>query len=195
MKRVLLFVGLFLSFSFVTACQVQRNMIQAVPTNTGELISQEIKPTPTQIISSTRLAAAADKEDDNEKTADFYASVDGRPTASGSIDDPWDLQTALDHPDPVQPGDTIWLRGGVYVGEFQIHLKGEPGKPVVLRQYPGERAILSGEGLMLDIQDTYWADLWGFEIAALENTRDPENRPVWGFGVRTHQGLPSNHIR
>lgn len=39
-------------------------------------------------------------------------------------------------------GDTLLLPGGVYPGKFQIDLRGEPGRPVVIRSVPGETAIL-----------------------------------------------------
>ena len=35
----------------------------------------------------------------------------GTSTASGTVDNPWDLQTALSSK-PVQPGDTIYLHKG-----------------------------------------------------------------------------------
>ncbi len=45
---------------------------------------------------------------------DYYVAPNGSPSGNGSINNPWDLQTALDQPAAVQPGDTIWLRGGTY---------------------------------------------------------------------------------
>src|SRR5437773_4960262 len=44
----------------------------------------------------------------------FYVSPTGSGSSSGTISSPWDLQTALNHPVAVKPGDTIWLRAGVY---------------------------------------------------------------------------------
>ena len=46
--------------------------------------------------------------------ADFYVSPTGTPRGNGSLKNPWDLQTALNQPPVVHPGDTIWLRGGEY---------------------------------------------------------------------------------
>lgn len=125
----------------------------------------------------------------------FYVAPNGSPSGDGSVNRPWDLQTALDHPSRVQAGDTIWLRGGNYIGQFTVHLKGSQGKPIVVRQYPGERAILQETGLILDIQDTWYVDFWGFEMKSNNNPRDPETRPLWGFGVRVYQGLSSHHVR
>jgi hypothetical protein len=118
--------------------------------------------------------------------AQFYVAPDGLPGNDGSINNPWDLQTALDHPAAVQPGDTIWLRGGVYFGNpaagpdqpagFISHLQGTAEKPVIVRQFPGERAILDGgnrphpvsmdsnfDSFTLGVLGSYvW--FWGFEI-------------------------------
>jgi hypothetical protein len=57
---------------------------------------------------------------------------------------PWDLQTALLQPSAVHAGDTIWLRGGRYVGTFRSSLTGTSAAPIKVRQYPGERATLDG---------------------------------------------------
>src|SRR6185369_4509588 len=89
-------------------------------------------------------------------TAQFYVSPAGNPNGSGSITSPWDLQTALNHPAIVQPGDTIWLRGGSYrhlpqglsPGNggyiFYSRLVGTAANPIIVRGFPGERAILDG---------------------------------------------------
>lgn len=62
----------------------------------------------------------------------------------GSSTNPWDLQTALGHPSVVQPGDRIWIRGGVYNGKFTSHLSGSSAAPITVCSYPGEWAVLDG---------------------------------------------------
>jgi hypothetical protein len=67
----------------------------------------------------------------------------------------------------VKPGDTIWVHGGVYNGVFTSTLNGSPDKPIVVRQYPGERATLDNvdglEGFVLFVKGSYtW--YWGLEI-------------------------------
>ncbi|MEO8097249.1 MAG: chitobiase/beta-hexosaminidase C-terminal domain-containing protein [Acidobacteriota bacterium] len=104
--------------------------------------------------------------------ADFYVSPTGRAQGAGSIQDPWDLKTALAHPAVVKPGDSIWLRGGTYVGMFTSVLKGNASSPIIVRQYPGERATLDaatpnaqiGTNVhTLNVQGEYtW--YWGFEV-------------------------------
>jgi hypothetical protein len=81
---------------------------------------------------------------------DFYVSPDGGPNGNGKLRKPWDLDTALNRPPKVKPGDTIWLRGGVYSGTatsgFKCFLSGTPDAPITIRNYPGERAIIDRGG-------------------------------------------------
>ncbi len=80
--------------------------------------------------------------------ADYYAATTGAPSGDGSFSDPWDLQTALNGGSPhatVQPGDTVWVRGGVYIAPFSVWLKGAPSQPIVVRNHDGERVILDGQ--------------------------------------------------
>jgi hypothetical protein len=76
--------------------------------------------------------------------ADFYVAPTGTRSGTGSLTSPWDLQTALSQPSAVRAGDTIWLRGGRYVGTFRSALTGTAAAPIKVRQYPGERATLDG---------------------------------------------------
>ena len=105
--------------------------------------------------------------------AGWYASPSGSSTGDGSRR-PWDLQTALSGGQgKVQPGDTIWLRGGMYDGTFRSTLTGSAAAPIVVRQYRGERATLDGAsatGANLTI-DGAWTVFWGFEVTNLSPAR------------------------
>ena len=98
---------------------------------------------------------------------DFYVSPTASSNGNGTIGNPWKLQKALDQPGAVDPGDTIWLRGGTYTGRFVSNLNGSSSAPIVVRQYPGERAKIDGNygGNLptLEIHGVY-AWYWGFEI-------------------------------
>jgi Viral BACON domain len=101
--------------------------------------------------------------------AQHYVAPNGSSSGDGSIGRPWDLQTALNQPAAVQPGDTIWLRNGTYgngVTQFASALTGTTSQPIVVRQYPGERATIAGE-LTVNGSDAWY---WGFEVA---NTTAP----------------------
>src|SRR5262245_35124556 len=98
---------------------------------------------------------------------DFYVTPAGTADGDGTMQNPWSLQKALSNSPTARPGDTIWLRAGTYTGNWTNRLKGEPGKPIVVRQYPGERVILDGNGSgktpTLTVVGAYtW--FWGFEI-------------------------------
>lgn len=94
----------------------------------------------------------------------YYVEIPPYGTSAGNGTDsaPWDLATALagGHGHALQPGDTVWIRIGTYVGSFQTHLAGQPGNPIVFRGYPGERATINGS-LAAEGSDLTF---WGFEI-------------------------------
>jgi parallel beta-helix repeat protein len=116
----------------------------------------------------------------------FYVSPSGRPSGNGSLGNPWDLRTALSHPGSVQPGDVIWLRGGTYRGSFISMLTGASYAPITVRQYPGERATLDGNGATdntLVIQNP-WTIFWGFEVTNSDPSRPPiQNSRVTGVEI------------
>jgi hypothetical protein len=84
----------------------------------------------------------------------YYAAPNGSRAGDGSRGRPWDLATALAGgrgpgragAARVEPGDTIWVRGGIYRGPFRSTVHGEEGAPVVVRAVPGERAVIDGRG-------------------------------------------------
>jgi hypothetical protein len=107
--------------------------------------------------------------------AEWYVAPNGTAQGDGSKHSPWNLQAALDQPASVQPGDTIWLRGGTYQGVFISKLKGSPGRPIRVRQYPNERVTLDANGINKavlsigltkykreEVNTNTW--YWGFEI-------------------------------
>jgi Right handed beta helix region len=105
----------------------------------------------------------ADRSADDDQV--FYVSPNGSPSGDGSFTNPWDLATALAGPAAVTPGSTIWLRGGLYTNPvdprgFASTLVGTADAPIVVRQYPGERATVTN---ILFVTGAYtW--FWGFEV-------------------------------
>lgn len=103
---------------------------------------------------------------------EWYVAPEGDPLGEGTLDSPWNLTTALSggpSRTEVKPGDTVWLRGGSYVGNFVSTLTGTPEAPIMVRQFPGERAILdrgsvsSAKQPALKVRGA-WVWYWGFEI-------------------------------
>lgn len=78
-------------------------------------------------------------------------------TRDGSINKPYQLHDALTTW-RIKPGHTIYLRGGVYAGEFTNSLVGTAEQPITICPYPNETAIIDGS---LDINGAYtiWRDL------------------------------------
>jgi len=90
-------------------------------------------------------------------TADYYVAPDGKPGNAGSKDSPWDLATAISGGRKIEPGSTIWVRGGTYTGKFQARLAGTEAAPIQLRGVAGERAVLLNCGMQVDQGSDY---LW-----------------------------------
>ncbi len=131
----------------------------------------------------------------NAAAADHFVAWNGTSAGSGSISSPWDLQTALSQPATVQPGDTIWVRGGTYHAPtsngFSSYLNGTASSPIIVRNYNAERATMDGFGteFVLGVYGSYtW--FWGLEIMD-SNTKRTSTTPGSGaepnaFGVAVY---------
>jgi len=99
--------------------------------------------------------------------AGYYVSPNGSIAGDGTATRPWDLVTALAGAGGrIKPGDTVWVRGGTYRGAFASNLRGTATAPIVVRQYPGERATIDVNGFTNDaltVTGSYGI-YWGFEI-------------------------------
>jgi hypothetical protein len=105
---------------------------------------------------------------------DYFVSPTASASGDGSGGNPWRLQTALNHPAAVRPGDTIWLRGGTYAGTYTSYLTGTSAAPIIVRQYPNERAKLDGgnsNGMPILRIGGGHAWYWGFEIMSSDPDR------------------------
>ncbi len=123
--------------------------------------------------------------------ANWYTSPTG--TGNGTLASPFALQTALSS-SLIQPGDTIWLLGGTYSGNFTASLNGTATAPIIVRNYMGQRATLDGTGcgaLVLSANGTYtW--FWGLEVLDSVGPRlstGPGVCKAFGIGV---YGGPGN---
>lgn len=125
----------------------------------------------------------------------YFVSPDGSPSNDGSKARPWSLQYVLDGPEEIQPGSTVWLLGGTYMGPFASNIDGREGAPVNIRAVPGERVTLTSDTLVIDIQESSYVNFWGIEITAVENLRDPIDRERSAYGVRVHQAKQSHNIK
>ena len=99
----------------------------------------------------------------------YHVKTTGTSAGDGSIDNPWNLQTALNHPSKVKPGDTIWIHEGIYTGVFTSELKGSQSAPIIVRPLHDNEVILDGNtglnvGSVLVINGRY---TWFFGLTIL----------------------------
>jgi len=131
---------------------------------------------------------------------DFWVSPKGNARGTGEFKNPWDLQTALNQSGQVMPGDTIWLREGIYRGMFTSNLNGTAPSPIIVRNYAGERATIDRAGADATGQAALTVNgcfvwFWGLEIT---NSYPDRSRTspftgtvkAWrGPGVYVQQGI------
>lgn len=121
--------------------------------------------------------------------AEFFASPEGTATGNGSKESPWTIAAALAHPSALKPGDTLYLRGGTYAGQFRSTLAGNANAPIVVRSYGFEKAVFDGAlapdpnqsmrgALLIQGQHTWYRD---FEVTNSYPTRIYERARCSGF--------------
>lgn len=77
------------------------------------------------------------------QATNFYIATNGVAGTSGNFYNPWPMQWGLTN-SVVQPGDTVWIRGGTYTNTFTCTLSGTAGNPVYIRNYAPEESIIDG---------------------------------------------------
>jgi hypothetical protein len=75
-----------------------------------------------------------------------HTETPGTENGSGSLDEPWDLQTALSQtPDKVNSGDTIWLHEGIYNGRFVSTLQSlKANSFIIVSAFKHDKVVLNG---------------------------------------------------
>ena len=106
----------------------------------------------------------------------YYVATNGSDENPGSEAKP--LRTIQKAASVARAGDTILVRGGVYSEHVVMRFSGQEGKPIVLKNYPGEGLVIQpgergkqppGHGLLLQAQEGYqkpigWVMIEGLEI-------------------------------
>jgi hypothetical protein len=110
----------------------------------------------------------------------FVDAARGDDAASGSEQAPWKtLGHALRQ---LQPGDTLYLRGGTYYEKVSLTQSGTKEAPITISSYPGELAVLDG-GLreFVESPETSWEPLSGGaeeEFVSTKTYHDADDRQV-----------------
>jgi hypothetical protein len=75
----------------------------------------------------------------------YYVAPDGRDDNPGTLSRPWaTLQHAAD---TMAPGDTVYVRGGIYHQRVALTRSGTVEQPITYAAYPGETVWLDGQGV------------------------------------------------
>ena len=72
----------------------------------------------------------------------YVDSAAGDDSSNGGKSAPW--QSLAFSLRQLEPGDTLFLRGGIYYETAYLSRSGNEGQPITIRSYPGELAILDG---------------------------------------------------
>ncbi|MCC7421619.1 MAG: right-handed parallel beta-helix repeat-containing protein [Planctomycetaceae bacterium] len=121
--------------------------------------------------------------------AEFHVRPSGSSKGNGSLDQPWDLATALQAADTVKPGDTVWLHAGTYQGGFISRLKGTRDKPIVVSGFRGERVTIDARPrderdnalFLLQGADAIYRD---FEVTCSDPLRKTAIAGSWPADIR-----------
>jgi hypothetical protein len=113
----------------------------------------------------------------------------GSDESAGLENKPWrTLKHAINQ---LQAGDTLYLRAGVYYEQLYLGLKGTKEKPIIIRSYPGEQAIIDG-GLpeLVTSPDKAWVPCTdGVDGEYRSAQRWPNLRDVVGYFGDSQVGL------
>ena len=132
----------------------------------------------------------------------YYVDANGNDNNPGTLAEPW--QTIQKAANTLVPGDTVYVRGGVYNEKVNINVSGSANDGyITFQNYENEVPILDGTGLsvpdgnngMFLIVDQHYIIIRGFEIRNYR-TSTPNIIPVGIHirGVVHHIQLRNNNI-
>jgi hypothetical protein len=120
--------------------------------------------------------------------ADYYVSISGKDTNPGTEILPW--RTIQKAADTLSPGDTAWVRKGIYRERVTVNVSGNAADGFVsFKACPGERPIIDGARFVPPVEDTAlflikdraYILVQGFEMRRYRTTRG--NRTPCGILV------------
>lgn len=125
---------------------------------------------------------------DKEGPARFVDAAKGDDKAAGSEAAPW--RTLRHAVGQLQAGETLYLRGGTYYERVTISRGGTAERPVTIRSYPGELAVLDGGFReFAETPDKAWEPLPGGEYRSTATYPElAEDTPA----VSWHQNNPDH---
>ena len=136
----------------------------------------------------------AQSEDEYRDRDDHYVATNGDDANPGTQSSPWKtIQFAIDH---VEPGDIIYVRGGIYNESVALHQPGLAGSPITLTAYGDESVTISGgeAPALTALWDgtQYWI-IEGFTLDS--NAEYTIQLSVWDAFWSDHMIIRNNYIR
>ena len=177
-------------------------------TSTGLYTAPSAIPSPATVTvtavsqaDTTKSASASVTVTAPTSTVAFYVATSGNDANSGNINAPW--RTIQHAANTALPGDTVYIRGGVYKESVTINVSGSAsGGYITFQSYSGETAIVDGTGLavngetgLINIADQSYIKIIGLEIRNF-STSSTANVPVgiWITGAGSYIQILNNHI-
>ena len=130
----------------------------------------------------------------------YYVAPGGDDSNPGTLAEPW--ETIQHAADTLSPGDTVYVRAGVYNERVTVNVSGSAGAMIAFQSYPGETATLDGTGLTVPAADNglflveqSYIVISGFELRNY-TTNNANRVPIGIFitGTAHHIELRNNHI-
>lgn len=111
--------------------------------------------------------------------SEWFVATDGSSGNLGTMESPWDISTGLTSTQ-IQPGDTLYLRGGIYQysprtageGRWSVSLQGASGQSIWIKPYSNEHVELDGGLKAHDSIYPRYVNIMGLEIYVSENIGD-----------------------
>jgi hypothetical protein len=76
------------------------------------------------------------------QSGEYYVATNGNDSNPGTMSQPWKHIGYAASNNAVQPGDTVYIRGGTYDESIIQQISGSPGQPITYRNFPGEVPII-----------------------------------------------------
>jgi hypothetical protein len=129
-----------------------------------------------------------------ETPVGIFVSPEGVSTATGTEEDPLDLETALSATSTINATatKTLWLMEGVYKGQFTSNLSGTSSLPIKVKPVPGKQVILDGNtssgGSTLSVKGQ-WTEYYGLEVLSSSTSHTSTERSSHPTDLVTNSGV------